>query len=119
MTETLLTVLGVVFTAVVGFLGVRVTASKTSKAASESVAVTALNHAMNGWIERSKITDADLQATKQDLKETKAHYDLELRKLRVALTLSRQYVTTLLTWIENQLPGAKPPDPPQGYYDDQ
>lgn len=55
--------------------------------------------------------DADRTALREELEDTRRQLD----SVRRGLAAAHQYVTILLAWIEEHLPGVKPPGPPTGY----
>ena len=115
MDVAIVALVGTVFSGVLTYFGIRLTAQKSAKASQESVGVTALTAAMNAWMQQAQRTDAELQGVKTDLRNTKSHYDQELEKLKRLLSASRQYVGLLLAAWSVHLPSTPPPDPPAGY----
>lgn len=119
-----LTLAGTILAAILSLIGVRITAKKAAQATGETTGVTALTAAMDGFKSMYDRTQKDLEATKlqlnavrEDLQETKRHYDAKLEQMSRAWTASRQYVTILLSWIKEHLPEHEPPAPPDGYTD--
>lgn len=95
----------------------------------ESISILTMTNALNGarainedYQEQLTTLRADLTPIKeqQTTDRRELHEELEDAKrqidsLRKGLAAAHQYVTILLTWIEERLPDETPPSPPNGY----